>query len=251
MGLYPRWPLPATSHPTMDADATSGAGRTATGQYSGSTCRGEDEPGLASPLVHVALRLRWPWRHTALRLLPTLVATPPLGYPDDVPDLLLLCLFVFFPVRDRVYVSIAHHPSAHTSSTSASTTPAHSSSLTMSHGVASDMPGDAHILFLCLFSSTSISVGSSSLLLIERFYPRHHHRRPRLARRRSGQPIARVTSPSHDVCRLPRVSSLSMRVAAASPPRATARPIVDSAATAPPRQPRDLSSSLSLCHLFG
>jgi hypothetical protein len=89
----------------MDADATSGAGRTATGQYSGSTCRGEDEPGLASPLVHVALRLRWPWRHTALRLLPTLVATPPLGYPGDVLDLLLLRLLVF-SVCDRVCISI-------------------------------------------------------------------------------------------------------------------------------------------------
>jgi len=47
---------------------------------------------------------------------------------------------------------------------------------------------------------------------------------------------SRATSPSRDVCRLPQVSSPSMRVAAASPPQAAARPVVDSAAAAPPRQ---------------
>lgn len=80
---------------------------------------------------------------------------------------------------------------------------------------------------------------------------RHHHRRLRPARRRSGQPIACATSPSRDICRLSRVSLPGMRVAAASPPRAAARPVVHSATATPPQQQRSLSSSLSLYHLFG
>ena len=99
------------------------------------------------------------------------------------------------------------------------------------------------MLFMCLFIGTSISVGSSSPLLIGRFCHRHHHPRPRLTRRRSGEPIAHVTSPSRDVCRLPQVSSLSMRVVVASPPRAAVRHVVDYVAAAPPRQQRGLSSS--------
>jgi hypothetical protein len=136
-----------------------------------------------------------------------------------------------------------HRPSARASSTLASTTPTPSSSPTVPHGMASDVPGDAHMLFMCLFIGTSISVGSSSPLLIGRLCHRHHHPRPRLTRRRSGQPIAHVTSPSRDVCRLPQVSSLSMRVVVASPPRAAVRHVVDYVAAAPPRQQRGLSSS--------
>jgi hypothetical protein len=122
------------------------------------------------------LRSRRPWRRATLRLLPVLVATPPLGYPGDVPDLLLLHLFVFSD-SDRVCVSIAHILSARASSTSASTTPAPSSSPTVLHGSASSMSGDARMLFLCLFANTSIYVGSSSPLLVGRFcHRRRHHR---------------------------------------------------------------------------
>jgi hypothetical protein len=117
--------------------------------------------------------------------------------------------FCFFPVRDRVCVSITHHSSARASSTSASTT------LAPSHGVASGVPGDACMLFLRLFTGTSISACSSSPLLIGRFCHRHHHRRPCLAHRRCGQPIVRVTSPSRDVC--PRVATVSPLQAATSP----------------------------------
>jgi hypothetical protein len=59
-----------------------------------------------------ALRSRRPWCRAALRLLPALVAAPPLGYPSDVPDPLLLRLFVF-PVTDQVCVSIARRLARH------------------------------------------------------------------------------------------------------------------------------------------
>jgi hypothetical protein len=110
-----------------------------------------------------------------------------------------------------------------------------SSSPTMLHGTASGVPGDARMLFPRLFAGTSIYVGSSSPLLTGRFCHRHHHRRPLLTRRQSGQPIARATSPSHDVYRLTRVSSPSTRVATAWPPRAAVWPVVDSTAAAPPQ----------------
>jgi hypothetical protein len=100
-----------------------------------------------------------PWR----RMRPPL----PIGLPGDVPDMLLLCISVFFLVRDRVCISIARCPSTRASSTSASTTSARSSSLTVPHGVASC------VLFLRLLTGTSISVSSSSPLLIRRFCHRH------------------------------------------------------------------------------
>jgi hypothetical protein len=108
-----------------------------------------------------------------------------------------------------------HHSSARVSSTSASTTLAPSSSPIVSHGVASGVPGDAYMLFLRFFTDTLISASSSSPLLIGRFCHRHHHRRPRLTRRRSGQLIVRVTSPSRDVC--PRVVAVSLLQVATSP----------------------------------
>jgi hypothetical protein len=88
--------------------------------------------------------------------------------------------FIFFLARDRVCVS----------------TSAPSSSPTVPHGVASSVPGDTHMLFLCLFVGTLISAGSSSPILAGRFCHHHcHHRlRLRLARCRSGQPIACTTS---------------------------------------------------------
>jgi hypothetical protein len=83
------------------------------------------------------------------------------------------------------------------------------------------------MLFLRLFTDTSISAGSLSPLLIGRFCHRHHHRHHRLARRRSGQSIARATSPFSDACRRPRGSSPSTRVTTASSPRAVVWPVVD------------------------
>jgi hypothetical protein len=109
---------PATSQAAAEADATSFAGRTVAGQSSGSTHRGEDGSGFAPPRFDVVLRSRWPWRRATLCLLPALVTTPQLGYPNYVPDLLLLHVFVF-PVSGRVCVSITHRLSARASSTSA------------------------------------------------------------------------------------------------------------------------------------
>lgn len=54
-----------------------------------------------------------------------------------------------------------------------------------------------------------------------------------------------MTSLSRDVRRLPRVSSPSTRVVAASPPRVAARPVIDSATATPPRQQRLLGSSVA------
>jgi hypothetical protein len=79
----------------MEADATSAVDQTMVGKSSGLTRRGEDESGLAPPWFHTTIRSRRPWRRAALRLLPALVVIPPLGYLDDVPDLLLLRLFCF------------------------------------------------------------------------------------------------------------------------------------------------------------
>jgi hypothetical protein len=64
------------------------------------------------------------------------------GLPDDVPRnmLLLLRIFIFFPVKDQVCG------------------PAPSSSPTVSHGVASSVPGDARMLFLRLFTGTHIDL---------------------------------------------------------------------------------------------
>jgi hypothetical protein len=81
----------------MEADATFTVDRTVDGQSLGPSRRGEDESGLAPPRLHVVLRLGQPWRHAAPRFLFALVATPPLGYPGDVPNLVLLCFFLFFP----------------------------------------------------------------------------------------------------------------------------------------------------------
>jgi hypothetical protein len=111
-----------------------------------------------------ALRSWWPRHRATLSLLPTLVPTPPLGYPGDVPDLLLLRFFIF-SVSDRVCVSIAHCPLAHASLTLTSTTPA-TSSPTVLLGAASSVPGDARMPYLHLFVDTSISADSSSPLLI-------------------------------------------------------------------------------------
>jgi hypothetical protein len=96
----------------MEADATSAIGWTTAGQSLRQTRHGEDGLGLAPPRFHVMLRSRRPWCRAALRLLPALVATPPLGYPNDVPDLLLLGLF-FFLIRDWVCISIAHRLARH------------------------------------------------------------------------------------------------------------------------------------------
>jgi hypothetical protein len=54
--------------------------------------------------------------------------------------LLLLRIFIFFPVKDQVCG------------------PAPSSSPTVSHGVASSVPGDARMLFLRLFTGTHIDL---------------------------------------------------------------------------------------------
>jgi hypothetical protein len=165
----------------------------------------EDGSGLALPQFRAALRLRCPWRRVALRLLPTLVAIHPLGYLGDVPDLLLLCLFVF-PIGDRVCVSIAHRPSACMSSTSASSPLAPSSSPTVLHGTTSDVPGGTHMLFLRLFAGTVISVGSSSPLMTRRFYHQHRHIIVFASHAIGLVNRSRTTSPSRDVCRLSRVS---------------------------------------------
>ena len=154
-----------------------------------------------------------------------------LGVPRCVPrSVVAAASFVF---HRSACVPAAHRLSARASSTSASSTPASSSSSTVQHGVASSVPG-ARMLVLHLFACTSTYTGSLSPLLIGRFRHRHRHRRFHPARRRSDHPIAHDTT-------LPRrlsstvSSSPSMRVAAASPPRAAARPIVDFAATAPSR----------------
>jgi hypothetical protein len=96
----------------MEANATSAAGWTTTRQSSGSTRRGESESGLAPSYYRAALRLRRPRRHAVLSLLPVLVATHPLGYPGDVPDLLLLRFFVVL-VSNRVCISVAHRLARH------------------------------------------------------------------------------------------------------------------------------------------
>jgi hypothetical protein len=137
-----------------------------------------------------ALRSWWPRHRATLSLLPTLVPTPPLGYPGDVPDLLLLRFFIF-SVSDRVCVSIAHCPLAHASLTLTSTTPA-TSSPTVLLGAASSVPGDARMPYLHLFVDTSISADSSSPLLIGGggFCHRHHCHHLRLTHCWSGHPIA-------------------------------------------------------------
>jgi hypothetical protein len=79
----------------MEADATFTVGRTVDGQSLGPSRRGEDESGLAPPRLHIVLRSGQPWRRPAPCLLFALVAIPPLGYPGDVADLVLLRFFVF------------------------------------------------------------------------------------------------------------------------------------------------------------